>query len=86
MNKRIKELAEQADNYAKQTVHYYQGQFNGLTWEGKIKQVRDTKFAELVRADEREACAAMADVYALGLERNYSEIIADEIRARGEGK
>ena len=48
MNERIKELAEQADNYAKQTVHYYQGQFDGLTWEGKIKQVRDTKFAELI--------------------------------------
>ena len=36
--------------------------------------------------DEREACAQIADVYALGLERNYSEIIADEIRARGEAK
>ena len=48
MNERIKLLAEQADNYAKQTVHYYQGQFDGLTWEGKIKQVRDTKFAELI--------------------------------------
>ena len=48
MNERIKKLAEQADNYAKQTVHYYQGQFDGLTWEGKIKQVRDTKFAELI--------------------------------------
>ena len=48
MNNRIKELAEQADEYAEQTVHYYQGQFDGLTWEGKIKQVRDTKFAELI--------------------------------------
>ena len=48
MNERILQLAEQADNYAKQTVHYYQGQFDGLTWEGKIKQVRDTKFAELI--------------------------------------
>jgi hypothetical protein len=48
VNERIKKLAEQADNYAKQTVHYYQGQFDGLTWEGKIKQVRDTKFAELI--------------------------------------
>ena len=36
--------------------------------------------------DEREACAAIADEYALGLERNYPEIIADEIRARGEEK
>ena len=48
MNERIKLLAEQADEYTKQTVHYYQGQFNGLTWEGKIKQTRDTKFAQLI--------------------------------------
>jgi len=40
-------------------------------------------FADLVRADEREACAKVADEYANGLERNYSEIIADTIRARG---
>jgi len=33
---------------------------------------------------EREACAVIADAYATGLERNYSEIIADEIRARGQ--
>ena len=33
---------------------------------------------------EREACAKIADEYAKGLERNYSEIIADEIRARGK--
>ena len=48
MNERIKLLAEQADEYTEQTVHYYQGQFDGLTWEGKIKQTRDTKFAELI--------------------------------------
>ena len=41
------------------------------------------RFAALVRADEREACAKVADEYANGLERNYSEIIADLIRARG---
>ena len=44
-------------------------------------------FAALVRAEaqaeEREACAKVADEYANGLERNYSEIIADTIRARG---
>ena len=51
MNERIKLLAEQADEYAKQTVHYYMGQFDGLTWEGKIKQTRDTKFAELIVKD-----------------------------------
>jgi hypothetical protein len=35
---------------------------------------------------EREACAKVADYYATGMERNYSEIIADAIRARGETK
>jgi len=34
--------------------------------------------------EEREACAVIADAYATGLERNYSEIIADAIRARGQ--
>ena len=34
--------------------------------------------------EEREACAKLADAYANGLERNYSEIIADTIRARGQ--
>jgi len=47
-------------------------------------------FAALVRADERsaerEACAKVADYYATGMERNYSENIADAIRARGETK
>ena len=40
-------------------------------------------FARLVAAKEREACAKVCDEYAIGLERNYSEIIADKIRARG---
>ncbi len=35
-------------------------------------------------AAEREACAKVADYYASGMDRNYSEIIADAIRARGE--
>jgi hypothetical protein len=33
---------------------------------------------------EREACAKVCDEYANGLERNYSEIIAEAIRARGQ--
>ena len=61
MNERIKQLAEQADNYAKQTVHYYQGQFDGLTWEGKIKQVRDTKFAELIVRECANHCDLLLD-------------------------
>ena len=34
--------------------------------------------------NEREACAKVCEEYAIGLERNYSEIIADKIKARGE--
>ena len=42
------------------------------------------EFAKLVARHEREACAKVCEEYAIGLERNYSEIIADKIRARGE--
>ena len=45
--------------------------------------MQDMEFADLIRADEREACAKVADKYSEGQERNYSENIADEIRARG---
>lgn len=41
-------------------------------------------FAKMVAEHEREACAKVADEYANGLERNYSEIIAEAIRARGQ--
>ena len=41
-------------------------------------------FARMVAEREREECAKIADSYADGLERNYSEIIADKIRARIE--
>ena len=59
MNKLIQELAEQADSYAAQTVHYYNGQFDAVTWERKFKQVRDTKFAELIISE----CANLVDGY-----------------------
>jgi hypothetical protein len=36
------------------------------------------------RQSEREACAKVCEEYANGLERNYSEIIAAAIRARGQ--
>ena len=41
-------------------------------------------FAKLIAEKEREECAKLADEYANGLERNYSEIISDKIRARGQ--
>ena len=40
-------------------------------------------FAKLIAEKEREECAKISDSYADGLERNYSEIISDKIRARG---
>ena len=61
------------------------GRYTGTASIGELK-----RFEALVRADERsierEACAKVADEYANGLERNYSENIADAIRARGETK
>jgi len=41
-------------------------------------------FANLVANHEREACAKVAEEYASGESRDYSENIAKEIRARGE--
>jgi hypothetical protein len=41
-------------------------------------------FAKLVAEKERIACANIADAYVNGLERNYSEIIAEKIIARGQ--
>ena len=79
MNERIKELAEQADEYAEQTVHYYQGQFDGLTWEGKIKQTRDTKFAELIVRE----CISMADKESerySNLDQEYCSMAMDNYR------
>ena len=49
--------------------------------EGMVRTIVD-----VLIEDEREECAKIADEYADGLERNYSEIIADAIRARGDSK
>jgi hypothetical protein len=43
----------------------------------------DAHIKRLIQA-EREACAKVADKWVEGPERNYSELIADEIRARGQ--
>lgn len=56
MNERIQLLAVEADAYADQTVHYYMGQFDGFTWEDKIKQTRDQKFAQLIVAECADVC------------------------------
>jgi hypothetical protein len=61
MNKRLKELARQAKPS------------QNLIWEDAELE----RFAELVRADEREACASLC--YSEGKVR-----LAETIRARGE--
>ena len=63
MNERLKKLAEQA-GFEEQT-HFID------SWEGGIKELE--RFAELVRQDEREACARLCEPYQ-----------AETIRARGK--
>ena len=68
MNERIKELAEQA-GVTMQNIY--------PCYERDIE-----RFAELVRQDEREACAKLCDDWGHDLvEGNYA---AKTIRARGE--
>lgn len=50
MNNRILELAKTAKEYSER-VPYYRGIQNGKTWEGKINQVYNSKFAELIVRD-----------------------------------
>ena len=45
---RIREIANQSSTYAENTVSYYSGIVDGLTWEAKILKARDLKFAELI--------------------------------------
>ena len=74
----IIEMADKADEEADNVLNM-KGEYHP-NWH----QVRDEAFAKLVAEREREACAKVADEYANGLERNYSEIIAEAIRARGQ--
>ena len=66
MNERIKELAEQAGlKFSKDWGECYTG------------NVQIERFAELVRQDEREACAKLCDPY------THGQWFAKAIRARG---
>ena len=57
--------------------------FDHMTWVERDLFPVFERFAKLVAEKEREECAKISDSYADGLERNYSEIISDKIRARG---
>jgi len=67
MNERLKELAEQAGGVWSEDW--------GCFMSGTLNL---TRFAELVRADEREACAKLCE------ETTNLGWFAKEIRARGE--
>lgn len=77
MNERIKELAEQADEFANNW-------FPPNTYNSDWQEVRDKKFAELIRADEREACAKLVDKFMYKEKTWYLKDIPSAIRARGE--
>jgi hypothetical protein len=66
MNKRNEELAKQCTAQ----------EFSDCT--GGFETFDKEKFAELIRADEREACAKVADGFIGG------DVIAERIRARGQ--
>ena len=72
MNERIKKLAEQADVSTTQDVSYYMGQFDGLTYEQKFKQIRDARFAQLIVAECVQVCYNIDEQYGdEGVSANY---------------
>ena len=56
MNERIKQIAKQSSDFAEQ-IPFYRGIEDGLTWEAKIQNARDLKFAELIVRE----CAKFTD-------------------------
>lgn len=80
MNKEIKELAIEARLGAALVLHHW-GTVTALTDSEQEDLKRIEKFAALVRADEREACAKVCEHFG-GFKDGYS--CAAAIRARGE--
>lgn len=72
MNERIKELADQATCDIKDIFGH---------WVGREFDIE--KFAELIAAAEREACAKLIDAYPEWLGTNAKLEISAAIRARG---
>ena len=76
MSERIKKLAEQ---YACITET-----MTGVETEYIFDLDDLFEFAELIRQDERESCAVIADRYDNGRADNAADLIANEIRQRGD--
>ena len=78
MNKRLKELAEQAGLMPMWVC------VNEPTGSQVIKPIDEQvieRFAELVRQDEREACAKLCEIYSMA--GNLAGLCATAIRSRG---
>ena len=71
MNEQDKAIWSEA---AKATEHL------GDSWDAQVAFLQ--KFAELVRADEREACAYRAGIALLGADRGIANRVDQAIRAR----
>jgi hypothetical protein len=71
MDAKTKELAEQAGM-----------QFDDPYKTWTIFDDHIERFSELIRADEREACAKLCDEYSNYRSNNYADICAKAIRAR----
>ena len=76
MNERIKELAEQAGFIYVSDNGVYIPEDTYITTDLE-------RFAELIRADEREACAKLCDEYHYEIGGSCKDVAAT-IRARGE--
>jgi hypothetical protein len=77
IEQRIREIANQASTHAEDTVDYYSGIVDGLTWEAKILKARDLKFAELI---VRECMDQVWYTREDGINGNVSQVIKDRIK------
>jgi hypothetical protein len=78
VNEQIKELAAQAETHAAENSGAFRGEI--------YMRCFTEKFAELVAAAEREACAKVCDLVAREIDdtNGLATYIAKGIRARGE--
>ena len=72
MNERIKQMAEQADNFADDKIQM-PGEYHP-DWH----DVRDEKFAELIVKECAKVCRVQPNVYALKADRDNCAIAIEE--------
>jgi len=83
MKEDIIEMLRQAAEYA--DTHTRDMEPNDDEWSAnRCDYLRYKRFAALVRADEREACAKLIEAYPVWIGDNAKREIAAAIRARGQ--